>query len=969
MSSSNPGSVHQRLQSSPYSAAQANHFGFNNAYHKYNQQLEQYSSKRSHYPLQDKRTHLSPRSTWEKDMEKTQCTSDQRNVKRTNHKLMHDTSSKEEMPKRILFLSPSTEQQHDSKIKSIASKNKGKRKLQNESTSLKYDNSPAFKDEFHRSQSLTSRDSRYFYDKESRTSFDESSTQYSHHTKRENTSLEFYPSCSGTQIFDSESQQDSVTPSKGNRYPSYSRNGNLAQSTRHHILDMQSSSQFYKKSRAGQVIEGDDMKSRNEYNRSGTSRLHYRVEPPRTSPLFGERYMYNQGEISDHKQIALSDLTNKSERAYLNKSISKKNGANDINNAKVERNDEAKSVLGYDYKNSDYVPESKNGDHHSLNLIPSNSSMHSYCTPIVTGNERRRMGPSSTESFQLNTGSSHSYQKSSSKSSVYDNQMDSNLEHYHKLYPSMTQTNTGSLSPTPYDSSPTQTKSTNSMSFAYTTPIPSETGQASKPFQQQNRDLSKINAGLPYFKTSFHSNENKENSMNRYNNHTQAASARHQPYHPANAIGYYSPYNLNHRGFPSNYGYVPRRDNMNTYSHNFHHHIMPGNYTANVKSTSGTSRPARRKKMYSDFVGVTYNKTHAKFQACITHYRKQHYLGRYKLAVDAARAYDESAKLLKGNGWKINFQTKEDYERAKCKEIEENNRKRTDAGLPPASAASLGMITPTISVPQSVQETVAAAESVDSLNHAKTKLFQDGDECKSKADVESCSTGSKLSEKTANENPKNHGKCDERLDNTEIASKFTSLDDSVSKDELASISCAKESNAKSIKGSSLLVTPSPLPQCQLMNTSLKLLPQLSLLNEVKNKVPVLSPLKSPTLPMKSGEETLTNDAKSLDFESLRTCEEKCNRKTNSYHIERPKTMNKNSIFTNETEQEEDFKSLGNNDISVSPVKCKVEKQIDQSHHGENEEINSNLHREKSATTQNGAMTAASVLINLNSPQI
>merc|ERR1719174_2443286 len=76
-----------------------------------------------------------------------------------------------------------------------------------------------------------------------------------------------------------------------------------------------------------------------------------------------------------------------------------------------------------------------------------------------------------------------------------------------------------------------------------------------------------------------------------------------------------------------------------------------------------------RKKMYSDFVGVTYNKTHAKYQACITHYRKQHYLGRYKLAVDAARAYDESAKLLKGNGWKINFPTIEEYERAKKKEI------------------------------------------------------------------------------------------------------------------------------------------------------------------------------------------------------------------------------------------------------------------------------------------------------------
>jgi hypothetical protein len=74
--------------------------------------------------------------------------------------------------------------------------------------------------------------------------------------------------------------------------------------------------------------------------------------------------------------------------------------------------------------------------------------------------------------------------------------------------------------------------------------------------------------------------------------------------------------------------------------------------------------------MYSDYVGVTYNKTHAKYQACITHYRKQHYLGRYKLAVDAALAYDESARLLKGASWKVNFPTRQAYEEAKIRELE-----------------------------------------------------------------------------------------------------------------------------------------------------------------------------------------------------------------------------------------------------------------------------------------------------------
>ena len=83
-----------------------------------------------------------------------------------------------------------------------------------------------------------------------------------------------------------------------------------------------------------------------------------------------------------------------------------------------------------------------------------------------------------------------------------------------------------------------------------------------------------------------------------------------------------------------------------------------------------TKSVRRKKKMYSDYVGVTYNKTHAKYQACITHYRKQHYLGRYKLAVDAALAYDESARLLKGSSWKVNFPTRQAYEVAKIRELE-----------------------------------------------------------------------------------------------------------------------------------------------------------------------------------------------------------------------------------------------------------------------------------------------------------
>ena len=86
------------------------------------------------------------------------------------------------------------------------------------------------------------------------------------------------------------------------------------------------------------------------------------------------------------------------------------------------------------------------------------------------------------------------------------------------------------------------------------------------------------------------------------------------------------------------------------------------------------ARTRRKRKMYSDFVGVTYNKSHAKYQACITHFRKQHYLGRYKLAVDAALAYDEAAILLKGANWKFNFLTREAYDQARIEEMQHIGR-------------------------------------------------------------------------------------------------------------------------------------------------------------------------------------------------------------------------------------------------------------------------------------------------------
>ncbi len=184
----------------------------------------------------------------------------------------------------------------------------------------------------------------------------------------------------------------------------------------------------------------------------------------------------------------------------------------------------------------------------------------------------------------------------------------------------------------------------------------------------------------------------------------------HQPphmYHLQNGSGYYSPYDPHNPMNPMNRNHHPYHHAQYGVNHPYHpsvegpyRHFQQHSHHPSMHQTpidqppgkrrriddqksgkKGSSKQPKRKKMYSDFVGVTYNKTHAKYQACITHYRKQHYLGRYKLAVDAARAYDQSAKLLKGDGWKINFQTERDYEIAKQKELAMLDQRRMEADI------------------------------------------------------------------------------------------------------------------------------------------------------------------------------------------------------------------------------------------------------------------------------------------------
>ena len=175
--------------------------------------------------------------------------------------------------------------------------------------------------------------------------------------------------------------------------------------------------------------------------------------------------------------------------------------------------------------------------------------------------------------------------------------------------------------------------------------------------------------------------QNPMNSMNRNLNHPPNHHFHPSQYHPGNGLNhtYHPPTEGPYSQYQHQRGIDPHQQSHQT---PIDQHLNKRRRTDEPKiGRKASAKQPKRKKMYSDFVGVTYNKTHAKYQACITHYRKQHYLGRYKLAVDAARAYDESAKLLKGDGWKINFQTDQDYEMAKAKELEMLERRRMEADM------------------------------------------------------------------------------------------------------------------------------------------------------------------------------------------------------------------------------------------------------------------------------------------------
>jgi len=77
------------------------------------------------------------------------------------------------------------------------------------------------------------------------------------------------------------------------------------------------------------------------------------------------------------------------------------------------------------------------------------------------------------------------------------------------------------------------------------------------------------------------------------------------------------------------------------------------------------------KKKTSVYVGVSYRKEKKKWVSQIKHLQEKIYLGDFKLQTDAALAFDEAVKQLRGLDAETNFSSLEAYENAKKQELKE----------------------------------------------------------------------------------------------------------------------------------------------------------------------------------------------------------------------------------------------------------------------------------------------------------
>jgi len=99
--------------------------------------------------------------------------------------------------------------------------------------------------------------------------------------------------------------------------------------------------------------------------------------------------------------------------------------------------------------------------------------------------------------------------------------------------------------------------------------------------------------------------------------------------------------------------------------------------TASAAKEIGGDVSETKKK--SDYVGVSYHKNSSKWHASISHNNKQVGLSYYKLETDAAHAYDEASKQLRGLNGRVNFATMEDYNLAKKNELKRPGLSSADA--------------------------------------------------------------------------------------------------------------------------------------------------------------------------------------------------------------------------------------------------------------------------------------------------
>ena len=98
----------------------------------------------------------------------------------------------------------------------------------------------------------------------------------------------------------------------------------------------------------------------------------------------------------------------------------------------------------------------------------------------------------------------------------------------------------------------------------------------------------------------------------------------------------------------------------------------------------------------ADYIGVTYSRARNQWQARVCILQKQQYCGRYRLAADAAHAYDTTMKQL-GLERESNFCNDAEYQRARKEEVkkhEEAAQRQKEMMVAARAAAGLGNAVP-----------------------------------------------------------------------------------------------------------------------------------------------------------------------------------------------------------------------------------------------------------------------------------